>query len=137
MFYRWLNDHLVAVTNNSIYNPDQPDDGYGGVEEYIPIAQPTADTLEKLFAIKPSSIVGDRSLRFLSFMERNTLRITLFVAMDALIFAIQAQAEYLGAKKTWTRRLVLITDGQSPIDTSDWDSVVEKMNELNIITTIM
>lgn len=58
-------------------------------------------------------------------------------AIDALIVGIETQDRYLGRKKTWTRRIVLVTDGNSEIETEDWEATVDKMNELNVKLTIV
>ena len=33
--------------------------------------------------------------------------------------------------------MVLLTDGENPIETEDWDTTVKKMNDLEIQTSIM
>lgn len=58
-------------------------------------------------------------------------------ALDGLIVAIQTQAIHLGKKASWTRKIVLITDGESEFATSDWETTAEKLNELDVYTTIM
>ncbi|OCH84687.1 ku80-like protein [Obba rivulosa] len=91
--------------------------GYEHVTEYIPIAQPDAGTLAKISAIQPSETTGD--------------------AIDALIVGIETQHQYLTRKATWTRKIVLITDGESPIEIEDWEATVKKMNSLEIGLTIV
>lgn len=59
------------------------------------------------------------------------------IALDGLIVAIQTQAKHLGKKASWTRKIVLITDGESEFATSDWETTAEKLNELEVYTTIM
>ena len=51
--------------------------------------------------------------------------------------AIETQDDYLKKKKTWTRKLVVLTDGESPIEIEDWELTAKKINELQIITTIV
>ncbi|KAI0757611.1 SPOC like C-terminal domain-containing protein [Daedaleopsis nitida] len=92
-------------------------DGYEHVIEYIPIAQPNAGTLGKLAALEPSTIAGD--------------------PIDALIVGIESQDRFLGNKKTWTRKIVLLTDGENPIEVEDWETTVKKMNDLNIGLTVV
>ena len=58
-------------------------------------------------------------------------------AIDAIIVAIETQDDYLKKKKTWTRKMVVLTDGESPIEMEDWELTVKKIKELQIITTIM
>lgn len=65
------------------------------------------------------------------------LYLILVVAVDAIIVAVETQDDYLKKKKTWTRKMVVLTDGESPIEVEDWELTVKKINELRIITTIM
>lgn len=58
-------------------------------------------------------------------------------AIDALIVGIETQAEYLASKKTWTRKIVIITDGENPIEVEDWEATVQKMDVLDIRLTVM
>jgi ATP-dependent DNA helicase 2 subunit 2 len=61
----------------------------------------------------------------------------MLLAIDALIVAIETQNDYLSSKKTWTRKITLITDGENPIEIEDWEATVKKMDELSIGLTIM
>jgi ATP-dependent DNA helicase 2 subunit 2 len=60
-------------------------------------------------------------------------------AIDGLIVALYTQQEYLHKKASWTRKLVLITDGANPIEVEDDDlnGVVEKINQYKVDMTIM
>ncbi|KAJ7771956.1 SPOC like C-terminal domain-containing protein [Mycena maculata] len=91
--------------------------GYDRVEEYIPIAQPNAGTLAKLDALEPSGEAGD--------------------PLDGLIVAIHTQDVHLGSKRTWTRKVVLVTDGENPIEVEDLQQTIKKINELEIGVTIV
>ncbi|KAF8807166.1 SPOC domain-like protein [Phlegmacium glaucopus] len=91
--------------------------GYENVLEYIPIAQPNASTIAKIDALQASATSGD--------------------PIDALIVGIETQARYLANKKTWTRKIVILTDGESPIEVEDWEATVSKMDALNITLTIV
>ncbi|KAG2160210.1 SPOC domain-like protein [Suillus bovinus] len=91
--------------------------GYQHVLEYIPIAQPNSATLAKLDALQPSEYSGD--------------------PIDALIVGIETQDIYLNKKRTWTRKIVIVTDGQSPMEIEDWEATVKKMNSLDISLTII
>ncbi|KAF8895028.1 SPOC like C-terminal domain-containing protein [Gymnopilus junonius] len=91
--------------------------GYDNVLEYIPIGQPNASTIAKIDALEPSTVAGD--------------------SMDALIVAIETQARYLASKKTWTRKITIVTDGESPIEVEDWEATVTKMDALNITLVIV
>lgn len=58
-------------------------------------------------------------------------------AIDALIVGIETQAQYLAKKATWTRKIVLVTDAESPIEIEDWEATVKKMDALNISLTVV
>ena len=58
-------------------------------------------------------------------------------AIDGLIVGIQTQEEYLAKKRTWTRKMVLITDGENPVITSDWQDTASKLDELEIKLAIV
>ncbi|KAF7340174.1 SPOC domain-like protein [Mycena venus] len=93
-------------------------EGYDRVLEYIPIGQPNAGTLAKLDALEPSDEAGD--------------------PLDAIIVAIETQQDYMEKKKTWTRKMVLVTDGENPIEVGDHlQATVNMMNDRNIIMTIV
>ncbi|KAF8171709.1 SPOC like C-terminal domain-containing protein [Mycena galopus ATCC 62051] len=91
--------------------------GYEDVLEYIPIGQPNAGTLAKLDALKPSNNPGD--------------------PLDALIVAIETQNAYLEKKKTWTRKIVMVTDGENPIEGNDLDATIERIKDLDIGLTVV
>jgi len=65
------------------------------------------------------------------------LRIHSFTAIDALIVAIETQHIYLYSKKTWTRKIIILTDGESPIELDEWENTTQAVNDRNIILTIM
>ena len=58
-------------------------------------------------------------------------------AIDALIVAIETQDRLLEKKKTWTRKIVLLTDVESPMEIGDWEATTSKMNALNISLTVV
>ncbi|KAJ3774869.1 SPOC domain-like protein [Lentinula raphanica] len=91
--------------------------GYESVTEYIPIGTPSAATLRKLDELEPSEVFGD--------------------PIDAMIVAVEAQNKHLGNKKTWTRKVFLVTDGEGPIELEDWEATAKKLNELNIALTVV
>ncbi|KAG1761756.1 SPOC like C-terminal domain-containing protein [Suillus occidentalis] len=101
-------------TDNIIH---EKNGGYQHVSEYIPIAQPNSTTLAKLDALQPSENSGD--------------------PIDALIVGIETQDIYLNKKRTWTRKIVIVTDGQSPMEIEDWEATVKKMNGLAISLTVI
>ncbi|KAK0198079.1 SPOC domain-like protein [Armillaria mellea] len=96
---------------------NQKNGGYENVFEYIHIAQPNAATLAKLDRLEPSETTGD--------------------PIDCLIAGIETQADHLSSKKTWTRKIILVTDGENPIEIEDWDATVKKLNDLDITLTIV
>ncbi|KAI0725997.1 SPOC like C-terminal domain-containing protein [Fomitopsis betulina] len=91
--------------------------GYENVKEYIPIGQPNAGTLAKLQALEPSTTHGD--------------------PIDALIVGVETQNRYLATKKTWTRKAVLLTDGENPIELEDWEATAEKMNTFDVSLSVI
>ncbi|KAJ7789458.1 ku80-like protein [Mycena olivaceomarginata] len=95
-------------------------EGYDRVLEYIPIAQPNAGTLARLDALEPP-----------------TKQETGCVALDAVIVAIETQDDHLGSKKTWTRKLVLVTDGENPIEVDDEGATARKIKDLDIAVTVV
>lgn len=107
------------------------------MSEYIPIGQPNAGTLSKIAKLRPSTVIGDRKLLQDCFSLPVYLIYCLYTAIDAIIVGIETQDEYLASKKTWTRKMVLITDGENPMEIEDWEATVKKMNALDIITTIV
>ncbi|CAE6491403.1 unnamed protein product [Rhizoctonia solani] len=102
---------------NNVVEDAHPGEGYTNIVEYIPIAHPTPATLSKITAITPSTHFGD--------------------PINGIIVAIQTQSEYLIKKPSWTRRMVLVTDGETPLEIEDWEATVDKINELAINTTII
>ncbi|KAG2345381.1 SPOC domain-like protein [Suillus weaverae] len=101
-------------TDNIIH---EKNGGYQHVSEYIPIAQPSSTTLAKLDALQPSEHSGD--------------------PIDALIVGIETQDIYLNKRRTWTRKIVIVTDGQSPMEIEDWEATVKKMNSNAISLTVI
>ncbi|KIJ21356.1 hypothetical protein PAXINDRAFT_123034 [Paxillus involutus ATCC 200175] len=91
--------------------------GYDHVAEYIQIGQPNAGTLAKLDELRASETAGD--------------------PIDALIVGIETQDVYLEKKRTWTRKIVIITDGENPMEIEDWEATVRKMASLNISLTVV
>ncbi|OJA12521.1 hypothetical protein AZE42_07151 [Rhizopogon vesiculosus] len=108
-------DNRRGIETNNVVNAKNG--GYEHVAEYIPIAQPNATTLAKLDATKPSETSGD--------------------PIDALIVGIETQNIYLEKKRTWTRKIIIVTDGESPIEIEDWEATVKKMNALDISLTVI
>jgi ATP-dependent DNA helicase 2 subunit 2 len=57
--------------------------------------------------------------------------------LDAVIVALNAQNTFLASKNSWTRKLVVVTDGENPIATADYKSTIETMNQNEVITSIV
>lgn len=51
--------------------------------------------------------------------------------------AAETQQQHLATKKTWTRKIFLVTDGESPIEEEDWDKIVAKLELYNVHLTIV
>ena len=51
--------------------------------------------------------------------------------------ASTVQEEYLAKKRTWTRKLVIITDAESPMELEDWEETAKKLNEWNVHLTLV
>ncbi|PVF93424.1 SPOC domain-like protein [Serendipita vermifera] len=103
-------------TRNAI-NDERPDE-YFGIVEYIGIGHPTPDTLAKIAQLKPSAETdGD--------------------ALAGLIVALNAQNRYLASKPSWSRKLIVVTDGENAIDTTDYKATIEAMNDNNVQTSIV
>ena len=62
---------------------------------------------------------------------------SVFSALDAVIVALNAQNNFLASKNSWTRKLILVTDGENPIATTDYKSTIEAMNQSQVITSIV
>jgi hypothetical protein len=58
-------------------------------------------------------------------------------AIDALIVAIETQHVYLSSRRTWTRKIVILTDGESPIELDEWENTAQAVNDRNIILTVV
>ena len=76
------------------------------------------------------------SWMFCAFMEAFLSELR-SIAIDALIVGAHTQQQYLAKKKTWTRKMVLLTDGDSPMELEDWELTAKKLNEYNVHLTIM
>ena len=50
---------------------------------------------------------------------------------------METQDRFLKSKKSWTRKMYLVTDADSPIELDEWKTTVEKMNSVDLIFTIM
>ncbi|KAG8834379.1 ATP-dependent DNA helicase II subunit 2 [Serendipita sp. 399] len=103
-------------TNNQI-NDTRPDE-YHNVVEFMKIAHPTPTTLAQLSRLKPSKETNGDPL-------------------DGLIVAIDAQNKFLASKPSWSRKLVLVTDGENPIETAEYKQTLEAMNNNKVVTSIV
>ena len=64
-------------------------------------------------------------------------RIPFNTVIDALIVAIETQHTYLFSKKTWMHRIVILTDGESPIKLGEWENTAQAVNDCNLFLTVM
>ncbi|KAH9075752.1 SPOC domain-like protein [Lactarius deliciosus] len=101
-------------TDNVIHRKDG---GYDHVTEFLRIEQPNADTLAKLVALRASSVSGD--------------------PVDALIVGAETLNNFLTKKPSWSGRIVLLTDGEGPIEIGDWEAIARKLNTFNVRITIV
>ena len=113
---------------------NRADGGYDNVSEFIPIAQPTADTLTKLASLQASDVTGDRlsSLPCIPFTI-----LTSCLAVDALIVGAETLSNYLRTKRSWTGKIVLLTDGESPMEIEKWEAIAKKLSSFKYRITIM
>jgi len=58
-------------------------------------------------------------------------------AIDALIVAAETLNNYLAKKQSWSGRMVLLTDGESPIEIGDWEAIARKLNTFKTRITIV
>lgn len=149
---------LLGTETDNVVNEDKG--GYNHVSEYIPIAQPNISTLAKLQQLRASQdCTGDRELTFE--IQNGSFSDMRYEAIDAIIVGIQTQRKYLTItkkkkeeekkkqkkkkqkkkqeqeQKKWTRKMVLLTDGESPIVIEGWQRTAKEIKALVIITTIM
>jgi ATP-dependent DNA helicase 2 subunit 2 len=70
-------------------------------------------------------------------MFMSFIKLTSCLAVDALIVGAETLSNYLRTKRTWTGKIVLLTDGESPIQIEKWESIAKKLNSFNFRITIM
>ena len=58
-------------------------------------------------------------------------------AIDALIVGAETLNNYLAKKPSWSSRMVLLTDGENPIEIGDWEAIARKLNTFNVRITIV
>ncbi|KAH7104333.1 SPOC domain-like protein [Auriculariales sp. MPI-PUGE-AT-0066] len=108
-------------TNNTV---NTEHGGYDHVSEVWQIAHPNAATLALLAGVDPTP-------------EREVGEGFYADILDAVIVAMETQAQYLDTKRTWTRKMVIVTDGETPMDPTDWEQTVEKLKEYNVKTLVV
>jgi hypothetical protein len=59
------------------------------------------------------------------------------LAVDALIVGAETLSKYLRTKRSWTGKIVLLTDGESPIEIEKWESIAKKLSSFNFRITIV
>ncbi|GJE94221.1 ku80-like protein [Phanerochaete sordida] len=107
---------LLFGSSNTDNHVSRTQGGYDHIEELMPIAHPTANVITQISAVTPSTEIGD--------------------PLDALVVGIETQDNYLGKKK-WTRRMVLLTDAENPIEIQHLDRISQRLNELKIRLTVI
>ena len=60
-----------------------------------------------------------------------------YAAIDALIVGAETLNNFLAKKPSWTGRMVLLTDGENPIEIGDWEAIAKKLNSFNVRITIV
>jgi hypothetical protein len=63
--------------------------------------------------------------------------LTLCLAVDALIVGAETLSHYLRTKRSWTGKIVLLTDGESPIEIEKWESIAKMLSSFNFRITIV
>ena len=43
----------------------------------------------------------------------------------------------MSSKRTWTKKAFLLTDGESVLETDDWENTVQKMNDLRVLFNVI
>jgi ATP-dependent DNA helicase 2 subunit 2 len=61
----------------------------------------------------------------------------LCTAIDAIVVGSETLHQYLATKRTWTGKLVLLTDGESPIEVEKWELIAKKVKDFNRQLTIV
>jgi ATP-dependent DNA helicase 2 subunit 2 len=61
----------------------------------------------------------------------------LCVAVDAIVVGSETVHQYLDTKRTWKGKLVLLTDGESPIQVEKWELIAKKVKAFNYQLTIV
>jgi ATP-dependent DNA helicase 2 subunit 2 len=60
-----------------------------------------------------------------------------YLAIDALIVGAETLSNYIRTKRSWTGKMVLLTDGESPIQIEKWEFIAKKLSSFNFRITIM
>lgn len=61
----------------------------------------------------------------------------LCTAVDAIVVGVETLRQYLATKRTWKGKLVLLTDGDSPIQVEKWELIAKKVKGFNYQLTIV
>lgn len=109
---------VVGLRTDETNNKLQEDDGYENITVLQELGPMTMSSLRSLQAdIKPSSTwSGD--------------------AISAIVIAVD-MIDTFTKKLKWNRKIVLVTDGQGPIDGDDLSDISKKMNDSNIELTVL
>ncbi|PNY23283.1 ATP-dependent DNA helicase II subunit 2 [Tolypocladium capitatum] len=109
---------IVGLRTDETSNKLQEDDGYENISVLQELGQMTMSSLRSLqSSIKPSkTLSGD--------------------AISAIVVAVD-MIDTFTKKLKWTRKIVLITDGQGELDDDDLGDIAKKMNDSNIQLTVL
>lgn len=109
---------VVGLRTDTSNNKLQDDEGYENIsvlQELGPITMSSLRTLQTL--VEPSSTAGGD-------------------AISAIVVAVDLMDTFT-KKLKWIRKIVLVTDGQGPMDADDIDDIASKMNDSNIDLTVL
>lgn len=109
---------VIGLRTDETNNKLEDDDGYDNIAVLHELGPMTMSSMKSLQAsIKPSKTrYGD--------------------AISAIVVAVDMMDTFT-KKLKWIRKIVLITDGQGPLDADDVKDIAQKMNDSNIQLTVL
>ncbi|KAI9166682.1 ATP-dependent DNA helicase II subunit [Paramyrothecium foliicola] len=109
---------VVGLRTDDTNNKLMEDDGYENISVLQDLGPMTMASLRGLqAAVKPSkTLSGD--------------------AISAIVVAVD-MIDTFTKKLKWTRKIVLVTDGQGPVDSDGLGDIAKKMNDSNIQLTVL
>lgn len=109
---------VVGLRTDESNNKLQDDEGYENIsvlQELGPMSMSSLRSLQNL--VQPSSTLGGDAIS------------AVVVAVDLI--------DTFTKKLKWIRKIVLVTDGQGPMDADDVSDIAAKMNDSNIELTVL